>query len=172
MAVLHVDESNDDGGESVAEAIGSILLGNVDAFDLDPTSAALTPGDNSFEKWLRFHFSDLEGATSVGELKVWGDAPSDTECTYHYNGSTSEGTYDGANHKQTGFSAPAATSTRTPEAFPTSEPGSANMGIGGDLTGELSAPGRSDYFLLQVRTTISATAGDTTTVFFAYAVTG
>jgi hypothetical protein len=103
-------------------------------------------------------------------LKVWSDAPADPEATLHYNGHTIEATYDGANHKQTVFATPATTATRTPEALPTAEPGSANLGIGGNLTGTLAAPGRSDYLLTQVRTTVDVAAGDTVTVSFGYEV--
>lgn len=172
MAVtLEIDESNDASGEVVEHDIPEIFAGSDDAFDLVPGDFPITPGQNSYEKWLRYHFTDLGGASAVGNLRVWGEAPSDAEVTLHYNGSTVEGTYDGANHKQTTFSAPATTSTRTPEALPTSQPAGPNLGITGDLTDTLAAPGSSDYLLLQVRTTASATAGDTVVISFGYEVT-
>lgn len=168
--LLEIDESNDDSGdEAIHHGLTAIQCGSADAWDLDPVAAFLTPGDSSFEKWLRYHFTDLGDAASLGGLKVWGEAPSDGETSLYANATTVGGTYAG--QLQTVFDMPVDTTTRTPTALPTSEPGSANLGIAGSLTGALSAPGYSDYLLLQVRTTVSATTGDTVTISFGYEVT-
>lgn len=165
MAVtLEIDESNQSGGEVVHDAIPSIAFGITDAWNQDPVANAVTPGGNSMEKWLRLHFTSLGAAAAVGNLKVWAAAPP-ANITLGYNGALDETTYDGANHKQTTFAAPATTATRTPETLPTSEPASANLGIGGNLTGQLTAPGRSDYYVLQGRVGASATTGFTSLVF-------
>lgn len=169
--VVEIDESNDVSGELVEHDVGELFAGSDDAFDLDPDVFRITPGDNSYEKWLRVHVTSLGSASAVGELRVWGEAPSDPECTLHYNGSLVEATYDGANHKRTSFATPATTSTRTPEDLPTSRPATANLGITGDLTDTLTAPGSSDYLLIQVRTTVDAEAGDTVVISFEYEVT-
>jgi len=170
MAVtVHIDESNDSSGEVVQEAVTALKAGSIDAWNLDPVANSITPGANAYEKWLRYHFTALGGASAVGTLKVWGDAPSDVAATLGYNGHTVQGTYDTT--KKTAYAAPAATSTRTPNAFPTSEPGSANLGIAGSLTGTLTAAGRSDYLLLQVQTTGAVVSGDTVTISFGYEVT-
>ena len=166
--VLEIDESNQ-ASETIEHGISEILAGSVDAFDLNPVSSPISPGDNSFEKWLRWHFTDLGGASAVGGLKFWCEAPP-AETSLHFNGHTVQGSYEGANHRQTSYSEPDTANTRTPEDVPTSAPVSANIGIGGLLTGQLAAPGFSDYLLVQVRTTVDATVGDTLVASFGYEI--
>jgi hypothetical protein len=66
------------------------------------------------------------------------------------------------------YADPVTTATRTPEAVPTAAPGSPNIGIAGDLTGELTAAGKSDFLLSQIRTNGSAVAGTTLTSTYRY----
>lgn len=165
-AILEIDESNG-ATETVTTNIGTLFAGSTDAFFFQATDYPITPGQNSYEKWIRIHVTDLGGAAAVTGFKVWAEAPP-AQTSLHFNGHTIQGTYDSGNHKQTSYAQPSTAATRTPEAMPTSEPASANLGIGGSLTGQLTAPGRSDYLLIQVRTTGSATIGDTLTVNFGY----
>ena len=51
-------------------------------------------------------------------------------------------------------------------AVPTSDPGTANVSIGGALTGSLTNTGYSDYIRLQLQTTVSAAPGDTSLATF------
>jgi hypothetical protein len=136
-------------------------MGSVDQANLDPVTNRLTPGTNSYEKWQRVHVTALGAAAAVRSVKVWIEGALAPNTSSHYNGSLSQATYDTANHKQTVYAQPATTATRTPEVMPTSEPASPNLGIGGSLTGSLTAAGYSDYLVQQIRTTASATAGST-----------
>lgn len=61
--------------------------------------------------------------------------------------------------------------TGVDQAVPTSEPGSANVGIGGSLSGQLTATGYSDYIGHQFITDAGDTAGATTTMNYQYAET-
>jgi len=164
--ILEIDESNG-ATETVTPNVAALFAGSVDAQSFDPTGNPITPGESSYEKWIRIHVTDLGGGAAVTAFKVWAEAPP-THTSLHSNGHTVQATYDAANHKQTSYAAPSTATTRTPEPMPTSEPASANLGIGGSLTGSLTAPGRSDYQLIQVRTTVSATAGATLTISFGY----
>jgi hypothetical protein len=143
-------------------------VGSIDAPNLDPVANRLTPGANSYEKWQRVHVVALGGAAAIRTLKVWAEGTLSPNTTHQYNGSLSQATYDTANHKQTVYAQPTTTATRTPELMPTSEPASPNLGIGGSLTGALTAPGYSDYVVHQVRTTASATVGATISLVFGY----
>jgi hypothetical protein len=143
-------------------------MGSVDQANLDPVTNRLTPGGNSYEKWQRVHVTALGGAAAVRTFKIWAEGAVATNTTHHYNGSLSQATYDSANHKQTTYAQPATTATRTPEPMVTSEPASPNLGIGGSLTGALTAPGYSDYLVHQIRTTASATTGATLTLRVGY----
>ena len=53
----------------------------------------------------------------------------------------------------------AATSSQATITVPTADPGSANLGIAGSLTGDLSAAGYSDYFVSQVQVDSDAGIG-------------
>jgi hypothetical protein len=165
-ATLEIDESNG-ATETVTHGIANSNYGAVDTPNLNAVANALTPGNNSFEKWQRWHVTAMGGSVEVRNLKFFATAPG-ANATHQFNGHTSQATYDSANHKQTVFAQPATTATRTPEAVPTSAPGSANVGIGGSLTGVLSAAGSSDYVLSQIRTTGAATAGATLTLTYRY----
>jgi hypothetical protein len=164
--ILEMDESNG-ATETVTPNVLTLVAGSVDAASFDPATYPLTPGANSYEKWIRIHVTDLGGAAAVTGFKVWASAPPAGTSVY-YNGSTDQATYNAANHKQVSYSPPVTAATRTPEPMPTSEPASANLGIGGSLTGQLIAPGWTDYQLIQVRTTGSATVGATLTVHLGY----
>ena len=164
--ILEIDESNG-ATETITANVGALFAGSVDASSFTPTASPITPGQNSYEKWVRIHVTDLGGAAAVTAFKVWAEAPP-AQTSLHSNGHTVQATYDAANHKRTAYAAPATSATRTPEAMPSTEPVTANLGIAGSLAGQLTAPGRSDYQLIQVRTTGAATVGATLTVSFGY----
>jgi len=54
------------------------------------------------------------------------------------------------------------------QTMPTAEPASANLGIGGSLSGSLTAAGSSDYLVHQLQTDGADTAGTTTTLNYQY----
>jgi hypothetical protein len=49
---------------------------------------------------------------------------------------------------------------------PTSDPGTANVSIGGSLSGELTGAGYSDYIVLQLDVATTAAPGDTSLATF------
>ena len=141
--------------------------GSIDAANLDPVANPITPGQNSFEKWQRWHLVSLDGASAVDQFRFYATAPA-SGWTQFFNGHTVQGTYAGANHVQTSYSQPVTTRTRTPESVPTSDPGVANIGIGGLLAGQLTtAPGDSDFLVNQIVAGSGVTSGGTLTVTFA-----
>jgi hypothetical protein len=167
-AVLEIDESNGT-TEVVTDGLTAINAGPIDSATLVPGTSPIVAGTNSYEKWLRMHCTALGGAAAVDTFKVWA-APPPADTVFHFNGSIAQATYEAANHRQTVYAAPATTTTRTPEVMPITEPASANIGIAGSLTGQLSAAGRSDYILLQVRVDSLATSGGTVSVSFGYQI--
>lgn len=168
-SVVEVDESNS-AVEVVTHGIADSDLGSIDAANLDPTVNALTPGNNSMEKWQRWHVTAMGGAAEVKDLKFFATAPG-LNATHHFNGSTVQATYDSVNHKQTAYSQPATSATRTPEGVPTAATASANIGIAGSLTGVLTAVGQSDYLIHQIRTVSAATSGVEMTLTYRYTET-
>jgi hypothetical protein len=166
---IEIDQSNNSSGEVVTDGIAELHAASADVAVADIVANPLTAGTPAYELWLRWHVTGLGGAAAVSSFKAWAAAPP-AEHSFHFNGHIDQTTYDAANHKQTTFAVPATSTTRTPETLPTSEPASPNIGIGGSLTGQLTAPGRSDYYLLQVRPTALAVSGTSVVASFGYQV--
>jgi hypothetical protein len=166
-ATVEIDESNG-ATETITHAIANSNYGSVDAVTLNATNNPIVPGDNAFEKWQRVHVTAMGGSAVLRNLRYFATAPA-SNTTHNFNGSTTQTTYDGANHKQLAYAQPTVTPTRTPEIVPVVAPTTANIGVAGSLTGEITtAPQFFDYIVSQVRTNVSATAGTTLTVTFRY----
>lgn len=139
----------------------NLNFGSIDQTELVPASypiVAQTDG-HAYEKWLRFYVSDMGGSTIVDNLKVWvsnlgggwktGEGISCNLITSGYAAAT----YPTAGPIQTDSSV-------ATNAIPESEPGSANLGIGGSLSGTIeSVPAYSDYMVLQLDVSASTPSG-------------
>ena len=125
----------------------NLNLGSTLAANLAPSTYPVTAGTYSYEKWIRAHFSG--SFTRIENLQFW----------------KSDGVYvTGETIKWTGnystYAAPiTVVSTIATTVAPTADPATANVGIGGSLSGSLTAEGDSDYILLQASVTTAASAG-------------
>jgi hypothetical protein len=119
------------------------------------TSYPVTAGNNSYEVWLRAHFTGT--FTTISNLQFWkSDSNTDTGISIKWDGSGN-----------TVYATPInTTSTVATTSMPTSDPGTANVSIAGSLGGSLSAAGYSDYAVMQLQTTVAAAAGDSSTYSF------
>jgi len=123
-----------------------------DADDATPanySANAITAGDNSYEVWLRAHFTGT--FTSISNLQFWKSAGTfSTGESIDWDGETEV------------YVTPVKTeSVIATTAIPTADPGTANVSIGGNLAGSLDAAGYSDYIVLQLQTTGATDSGDT-----------
>ena len=127
-----------------------------DATAANYTSNPITAGNNSYEVWLRMHFTD--SFNKIDNLQFWmsTDFSPNTGLSVKWKGNNA-----GAYQTPTKV-----TSTVADGAVPTSDPGTANVSIGGNLAGNLTSAGYSDYIVLQLQTTTSAAAGDTSLAIF------
>jgi hypothetical protein len=167
-ATIEIDESNGV-TETVTHGISNTNYGSVDSPGLDAQANPIDTGTNSFEKWQRWHVVLLGGSSAIQGFKFYTTTAPAPATTHNFNGSTLQATYNAANHKQTVFAQPATTATRTPESVTTSPPVSANIGIGGSLTGSITVDNQqSDYLLSQVRVGASATSGAIMTAVYGY----
>lgn len=132
-------------------------FGNTDAANLTPAATPVQAGNNSYEKWFRMHVTAMGGSNVVDNIRVWKSVGAYV---------TEEGIQ--TNLKTSGYSAASyatpSTTTFTDQAMPTSEPGSANIGIGGALNGTIVAPGYSDYIIMQRQTGSNSPAGNANTL--------
>ncbi len=118
------------------------------------TAFPITAGNNSYEVWLRGHFTG--SFNKVQNLQLWKSAGTEGagESIYWKDGASGV------------YVAPATTDTYTDVVIPTSDPGSSNVSINESQASSLSAAGYSDYITLQLRTTGASEAGDTETFTF------
>lgn len=127
-----------------------------DATPANYSSNPITAGNNSYEVWLRGHFTGTFNV--VDNLQFWmsTDFSPNTGLTVKYK----------ANNVGAYVQSVKTTSTVATVAMPTSDPGTANVSIGGSLSGTLTSAGYSDYIVLQLQTTVSAAPGDTSSATF------
>lgn len=162
-ATVQISETNGAAPGTTTDGITNSNMGSSDSPNLNPITYYVTPGQNTFEKWQRFHVSAMGGSSAIENITVWRTGALGGSATHVTNARTSA--YGGA---ATYATPTASTSTVATQTMPTSNPGSANLGIGGSLTGSLTAAGYSDYLVHQIATNASDTAGSTSTLNFAY----
>jgi hypothetical protein len=127
-----------------------------DASGANYASWPITAGNNSYEVYLRGHFTPTYN--KIENIQFWnssGFSPA-TGLTLKWDGS-------GVTYAQP----VATTSSKATKSIPTTDPGTANVTMAGTLAGSLtSASGFTDYIVLQLQTTTSAAAGDTSLAKF------
>lgn len=161
-ATVQINEFNTV-SETKTASITNSNMGSTDAVNLTAASYPIVPGENSYEKWQKIEVTNMGGSSAIKNLKVWRTGALGGSATHVTNARTSA--YGGAET----FATPVATSSAVADqTMPTSEPASANLGIGGSLTGELTATGASDYLVHQIQTDAGDTAGSSTTMNYQY----
>jgi hypothetical protein len=153
-ATLSMIQSN--GAGNTLTAIGSSgNCWNYQTADVaTPATYAANPitfGNNSYEVWLRAMF--LGTFNEIRDLRMWMST----------NFSPSTGLFLFFRGTQQIYLQPSTvTSSIATSSMPTADPGTANISIGGNLSGSLlTSSGISDYIVTQLRTTTAAPAGDT-----------
>ena len=165
-AIVEIDESNG-GSEVVTHAVASLAMGTIDAAQMTPGAAGArqAPGSDGMAKMLRVHLTALGGGLGIAALRVYCD-PSSVGWSLWTNAATDPGAY--ATSKLETYLAPSVATGPVPHALPVSDPGDANLGIGGNLAGTLATPGWSDYLRLQLRAAVGVVASFTSPCLFAY----
>jgi len=144
-------------GASGAEATTDLgISGNLFNFKRsdDPTpgnyaSHPISAGDKSYEVWLRAKFTGT--FNKIENIQFWRST----------NFSPATGlSIKWGDGGESAYATPVTGENKATSAIPTSDPGSANVSIGGNITGNLSASGYTDYIVMQLNTTSAANAGD------------
>jgi hypothetical protein len=140
----------------------NLNLGSTNARNLAPSTYPITAGTRSFSKWVRGNWSGT--FTRIENLQFWcSDSGTGyvTGETLMYSGTTSS--YDGTST----YATPTTNADlQAVNAMVFSDPGAANIGIGGSLTGSLESAGNSDFIVIQASITGAASAGATQTKTF------
>lgn len=120
----------------------------------DYTSYPITAGNNSYEVWLKGHFTGTFNKVQNGKFWKSNGGP-DAGIGIKWDGVT------------TAYVTPVTTASTIATAdVPTAAPGSANVSFAGSLAGNITAAGFSDFIIMQMQTTTAAAAGDTSTYTF------
>lgn len=161
-ATIEICESNGV-GETITHSITNTNMGNTDAVNLDPVVFPVTPGDRTYAKYQRIHLTALGGSSAINNLKVWRTGALGGAATHVTNARVAA--YAGA----ATYAQPVKTAiSGSDQTMPTSVPASANLGIGGSLSGSLTGAGYSDYLIHQIVTNVADIAGSTSTQSYQY----
>lgn len=160
-ATVQIDEYNTV-GETKTANITNTNMGDTDAVNLDPVEYPVNPGNNTYEKYQKLEVTAMGGSSRIDNIKIWRTGALGGAAVHKTNART-------AAYVNKTFATPIkTTSTQATEAMPSSEPGTANLGIGGLLTGKLEAVGYSDYLIHQIQTNAADVAGSTSTMNYQY----
>ena len=161
-ATVQINEFNTVGETKTANITNS-NMGSSDAVNLVAADYPIVPGENSYEKYQKIEVTAMGGSSKIDKLKVWRVTAMGGSAVHLTN--ARESSYGGAES----FVTPAVTdSTPATETMPTTEPSGANLGIGGSLTGELTAAGSSDFLVHQIQTDAGDVAGASCTMHYQY----
>lgn len=161
-ATIEIKEANGALETATANIINS-NMGSIDAANLDATANPVVPGENTFEKYQKISVTALGGSTRIDNLKVWRTGALGGAAIHQTN--ARETLYGGADLY---VQPTAATSTQADQAMPILAPATANLGIGGSLTGAITVVGESDYLIHQIQTNVADIAGSTSTMNYQY----
>ena len=146
-------------GETVTHNLSNINFGNVDAANITTSANPITVGTNSFVKYIRLHVTDIGTSNKIDNIQIW-------KLSGEYV--AGEGIFTNlqtSSYTATSYATPT-TTQYAGNATPTADPTFANLGIAGALTGSLTAAGYSDYWKLQLSSSIATPPGNANTKTF------
>ena len=160
-ATVQINEYNDVGEVKEANITNS-NMGDVDDPNLDPVANPVIPGENTYEKYQTLEVTAMGGSSAIDNLKIWRTGALGGSAVHMTNARI-------ADYAEKSYVQPIKTdSTQADQAMPTSEPVSADLGIGGALDGSLIAAGESDLLIHQIQTDAGDVAGSTSTMNYQY----
>ena len=126
----------------------NLNFGSINLANMNTSLYPIVAGSNSFEKWIKLQFNGT--FTSISDIKV-----------YKSDGSYVTGEQLKYSGEETTWVEPVATaSTIATTTFPVTEPTSANVSIGGSLSGSITVVGNtSDFIVLQTQYSANTSAG-------------
>lgn len=158
VSVLIVKETNGALPGVETQLTGDIIFGNFENYVFVPSDYPISPGNNSYEKYIGLEVSDMDGNSALENLRVWKSGGDALGSYTALKTNARESSYVAAS-----YAVPVTTtSTVATQDMPVTEPTGANLGIGGSLSGQLTAVEEvSDYLVSQFQTTSDETKGKT-----------
>jgi hypothetical protein len=169
-ATVQIDEENTS-SHTVSSNITNSNFGSIDAANLNSTANPVAQSSSSFSKWQEYEVTAMGGSTAVQNLRCYATAPG-SGWTMFTNMNVTQGTYTTNVALHASPPTPSASDlsgTTMPTSMPTSQPGTANLGIAGVLatTSQLTAAGFSDWLGMQLKCA-TPTAGGSLTITYGY----
>ena len=153
------------GAETESTSRTQLNMGSDDSTHIDTAVYPVAASDTVFcyEKWVKMKFTGI--TNKVDNLQIWKSAGTlDGAASIDTNARTSA--YGGA---ETWASPINTVSTVATETMPATDPGAANLGIAGSLTGDIQiATGESDYLIIQYQPGAAHAAGDIATLTWTF----
>ena len=140
----------------------NLNLGSVNQRNLAPSTYPISAGSYSFSKWVQGSWSGT--FARIEDLRFWMSGSGSGYVTDEtLNVSATTASYSGTDV----YSTPTSNQdSQANNSMPTSEPGSANVGFGGSLSGNLESAGHSDFIVVQASIGVNAPAGAVQTKTF------
>jgi len=165
-ATVKINEYNTDTENETAD-INNSNMGSVDSANLNPIDNPVVPGENTYEKWQKIWVELMGDSSKIDNLKVWRTGALGGAATHETNATENSTDYSIASFPAEGPGT--GDSGDAIYTMPTSEPDNANLGIGGDLAGDITTDDSySDYLVHQIQTHADDTEGSTTTLNYQY----
>jgi hypothetical protein len=169
VASRDLSESNG-AGPTVTDAVTNVNMGSNDSYNLVALTYPITAGTNSFEKWHRIKVTAAGGSSSLNNWKVWASNTMSANCTLKTN--CRETSYGGAQTYNTASATDRSGTYGYTQTMPTSTPTNSNLGYGGTLGAAMDItsglPKYTDYIVMQIQTTGSATIGTSFNMNYQY----
>lgn len=141
------------GGETETDGISNLNYGSNDSANLVVATYPITVGQHSFEKYVKVHVTAMGGSNQIDNLQIWKSAGAYVTDEMIQTNLTASG------YTSVSYATPA-TASYSGNDCPTADPGGANLGIAGSLSGALTAAGYSDYWKSQLQTGAGTPAGN------------
>lgn len=157
-ATVFISESNG-AGEVVTDNISNMNFGSVDQPNIVTANHPIIIGEKSFAKYFRFKVQSLGGSTTIKDLRMWRSAGA------YVSGEDLVSNAGGASNIGITYSTPTdAAVANVDREVGSADPGGANIRIAGNLAGTIiAAPAYSDYFAMQLSSTLLTPVGPANT---------
>jgi hypothetical protein len=162
-ATIEINERNGAPAGTLTHGITNSNMGSTEAVNLDPVAYPVTPGANTYEKWQQLAVTNMGGSSKIDNIKIWRTGALGGAAVHLTNARLTS--YAGAPTYATPIATASSIATQT---MPSSVPATANLGIGGSLTGNLTSTGNTDYLVHQIQTNAADVAGSTSTMNYQY----
>ena len=161
-ATVELSEQNGASPGTGTDGTSNSNFGSNDSVNIVTTTYPIPKGGYSYEKWIRLHVSAMGGSTKIDNLRVWAAGATFPIGTGTYVKTSLNTTYVA----YTTYVTPITTvSTKATTTMATAEP-TKNLGIGGVLSGSLTAAGYSDFAVFQCQVGASDNSGSSVTLRF------